>query len=160
MHLYFLESKLAKSADSGAKEYAESVKNFGSSRKQYLLEYDIITDLSNLTALPEQEMAAALEYLDVYGPKKSQRIERSIGIICYTDRELYAKKLAKNDGMPPAVHESAFGSMLSSDYASLRELLSKALSKFGVDASACKVFFIAFPDVDVFRNKFNEVMNG
>ena len=47
MTLYFLESKLAKSVDSGAEDYAKSVKGFGDNRKQYLLEYEIVADLSN-----------------------------------------------------------------------------------------------------------------
>ena len=60
MKLYFLESKLAKSADSGTKEYADSVKGFGDNPKQYLLEYDIITDLSKpSSALPEDDRNAA-----------------------------------------------------------------------------------------------------
>jgi len=160
MTLYFLESKLAKSVDSGAEDYAKSVKGFGDNRKQYLLEYEIVADLSNLSALPEQDRDAALEYLDVYGPKKSQRIERSIGIICYTDQVLYAEKLPKNDKTPPSTHESVLADRLSKDYASHRELLSKVLSKNGIDNSVCKVFFVAFPDVNVLRETFYKVMNG
>ena len=160
MTLYFLESKLAKSAESGTKDYAESVKGFGDNRKQYLLEYDIITDLSNLNALPEEDRNAALEYLDVYGPKKSQRIERSVGVICYTDPPLYAEKLPKDEKTPPSAHETALADKLSEKCPSLRELLSKALTKQGVDLMACKVFFIAFPNVDELREMFYGVMNG
>jgi len=160
MKLYFLESKLAKSADSGSKDYAESVKGFGDNRKQYLLEYDIISDLSNLSALSEDDRNAALDYLDIYGPKKSQRIERSIGVICYTDRTLYATKLPKDDKTTPDAHESALADKLSKEYSRLRELVSKALSSQGVEVSACKVFFIAFPNVDVLRQQFYEVMNS
>jgi hypothetical protein len=160
MTLYFLESKLAKSAYSGVQDYAESVKGFGDNRKQYLLEYEIIADLSNLSALSEQDKNTALEYLDVYGPKKSHRIERSIGVICYTDQALYATTLPKSDGTPPIEHEAALAERLSKVYTSHRELVSKALSKKQVDQSVCKVFFIAFPDVNALREGFNKVMNG
>jgi Cap4 SAVED domain len=160
MTLYFLESKLAASAESGAEKYAESVHGFGDNRKQYLLEYEIIADLSNLDALLEDERAAALEYLDVYGPQKSKRLERSVGVICYTDGTLFAEKLPKDDKTPPDLHESALEQRLTPYYSSHRKTLAKALAKHNIDQSMCKVFLIAFPDVDDFRQAFYKVMNG
>ena len=101
MTLYFLESKLAATANGGASEYAESVAGFGSNNKQYLLEYEIISDLSNLDALDPGDRETALQYLDVYGDKKSQRIERSVGVICYTETKHFAVKLAKSNSLAP-----------------------------------------------------------
>ena len=160
MTLFFLESKLAGSADSGVLKYAESVAGFGSNRKQYLLEYDIIGDLSNLTSLPEEERQLALTYLDVYGTEKANRLERSVGIICYSDSALYSQKLPKTDNTPPAAHEAALAARLSKQYGAHRDLVGIALSKHGVDHAVCKVFLIAFPDVDLLRKTFYEVMNG
>jgi len=160
MILYFMESKLAKSAESGVQDYAESVDGFGDNRKQYLLEYEIIADLSNLSALSEEDQKAALEYLDVYGPKKDQRIERSIGVVCYTDKDLYAVQLPKSDSTPPSAHEAALAERLSKKYAVHRDLLSNALTKKGIDLAVCKVFFIPFPDVDLLREGFYKAMNG
>jgi len=160
MTLYFLESKLAKSASAGSEDYAESVAGFGNHRKQYLLEYTIISDMSNLDALSPTDRDAALEYLDVYGAKKSERIERSVGVICYTDKTIYSEKLAKNEKTPPAAHESVLADRLSKEYPSVRQGLSRAFQKHGIDPLACKVFFIAFPDTDALREAFYEAMNG
>lgn len=160
MTLYFLESKLAKTAKSGSEDYAESTGGFGASRKQYLLEYEILADLSNLSALSDVDQEAALEYLDVYGKKKSARLERSIGIICFTDEPLFSEKLPKSDTTTPVQHEAALSSRLVARYADIRKDLVANLSKHGVDASSCRVFYIAVPDVNKLREKFYEVMNG
>jgi hypothetical protein len=160
MTLFFLESKLARSAAAGAIAYAKSASGFGNNRKQYLLEYDIVADLSNLDALPEQEKKAALTYLDPYGSAKSHRVERSVGVICYSDSGLYAAKLPKNDATPPSAHEAALSARLRETYHSRRELLSRVLSKKGVDLAASKVFLIPFPDINTLRETFYKVMNG
>jgi hypothetical protein len=160
MTLFFLESKLAKSAAAGAVAYAKSIKGFGDNRKQYLLEYHIVTDLSNLDTLPDEEKKVALDYLDVYGSLKSQRLERSVGVLCYSDKILYSEKLPKNDTTPPSAHETALSARLHDTYNSQRELLAKALSKKHVDSTDCKVFLIPFPSINALRETFYKVMNG
>jgi len=160
MTLYFLEAKLSASAKSGVEKYTESVKGFGDNRKQYLLEYEIIADLNNLDSLSPENRNAALEYLDVYGSVKSQRLERSVGVICYSDKTVYSQKIPKDDKTPPSAHESAFASRLSKNYDPLRKLVAEAFAQSELDISTCKVFFIPFPDVDLLRTAFYEVMNG
>ena len=160
MTLYFLESKLAATANDGAREYAESVAGFGSNRKQYLLEYEIISDLSNLSALEPAARASALEYLDVYGSKKCQRLERSVGVICYTEHKHFANKLQKDDKRPPAAHEDHFKQNFSTEHQHHRNAAIKHLNKNGVSPDECRLFFVAVPDVDEFRKLFYEVMNG
>jgi hypothetical protein len=160
MTLYFLESKLAKTAKSGSEDYAESTAGFGNNRKQYLLEYEIVSDLSNLSALSEADQESALDYLDVYGKKKSSRLERSVGVICFTDDALYAEKLPKDDGTTPLQHESALSARLTKRYASIRTELLSSLLKHSVDAASCRLFYVAVPNVDKLREKFYEVMDG
>ncbi|MES2490663.1 MAG: DUF1837 domain-containing protein [Pseudomonadota bacterium] len=158
MTLYFLESKLAKTAASGAKEYAESVKGFGNSRKQYLVEYEILSDLGNLQALSDEQKLLAMEYLDIYGKKKSQRIERSIGVICFTEGNHYSNKLQKNKATPPAAHEKNFSSIYEADHARHLAAVKKYLDEKDVKSDECEVFFVAVPDVNVLRELFQEHM--
>lgn len=55
MNVFWLESKLAQSANDGAKEFAISTAAFSSNRGQYLRELTIVTDFSNLDALPQDQ---------------------------------------------------------------------------------------------------------
>lgn len=160
MVLYFLESKLASSANAGVKEYAESVAGFAGNRKQYLVEYSIISDLSNLQALGEADKIAALEYLDVYGEKKGHRLERLVGVICYTEMKHFAEKLGKSKDRAPAEHEAYFESKLSAEYEHHQDAAIKHLQNNGVDVSDCEVYFIAVPDVNKLREMFYQVMYG
>lgn len=65
--VYFLEAKLAQTANAGAKDYAGSASNFAGNRAQYLREYQIVADLGNLDALSDDDRALALEHFDVLG---------------------------------------------------------------------------------------------
>jgi hypothetical protein len=160
MTLYFLESKLSASANAGVREYAESVAGFGTSRKQYLLEYEILSDLGNLDALSEDDKKTALEYLDVYGAKKSQRLERSVGVICYTEKKHFNNKLVKGKATAPAEHEKHFKSNYSAEFVHHQNAAIKHLKSKGVDVSDCEVFFVAVPDVNKLRKLFYEVMDA
>lgn len=160
MILYFLESKLSGSANDGVSEYAKSVSGFGTNRKQYLLEYGIISDLSNLDALSNEDKKTALEYLDVYGPMKSQRIERSIGVVCYTEVKHFNNKLVKSKTTSPSDHEAYFESNYAAEFEHHQNAAIKHLEANDVDTSDCEVFFIAMPDVNKLRELFHEVMNG
>ena len=160
MTLYFLESKLSSSANSGVKEYAESVAGFGTNRKQYLVEYEILSDLGNLDALSDEDKRTALEYLDVYGPQKSQRIERSVGVVCYTESKHFNNKLEKSKATAPTEHEAHFKSNYAAEFEHHQDAAIKHLKDNGVDISDCEVFFVAVPDVNRLRELFYEVMNG
>lgn len=160
MTLYFLESKLAATANAGAKNYAESVAGFGSNRKQYLLEYEIISDLSNLDTLAPKDRDVALTYLDVYGDNKGQRLERSVGLICYTETTHYKSKLPKSEHSPPSDHENHFRQNYSAMQDHHRNATIKHLQNASVSPDDCQVFFVAVPDIDQFRESFYEVMNG
>jgi hypothetical protein len=158
MTLYFLESKLTKTAVSGISDYAESVSGFGTNRSQYLVEYEIISDLGNLAALDDADRDIALEYFDVYGSKKGERIERSIGVICYSESKHYGAKLPKNKATTPSHHEAAFSKNYESEYAHHLAAVAKHLTKQSVDPADCEVFFVAVPDVDKLRELFSENM--
>lgn len=160
MTLYFLESKLAASANDGAREYAKSVAGFGTSRKQYLMEYEILSDLGNLGSLNEQEKNVALEYLDIYGAKKAHRIERSVGVICYSEQTHFANKLPKSKSTSPADHEDHFRSNYLTELEHHHSAVRKHLENNDVDPAECEVFFIAVPDVNKLRELFYGCMNG
>jgi hypothetical protein len=160
MTLYFLESKFSRNANDGVREYAESVAGFGNNRKQYLVEYEILSDLGNLNALDEINKETALEYLDVYGPKKSQRLERSIGVICYSETKHYSDKLPKNRSNPPSAHEQHFQSNYSNELDHHKAAALTHLGNNNVDPSECEVFFIAVPDVNELRRTFYKCMYG
>lgn len=158
MTLFFLESKLTKTAAAGAADYAKSVSGFGSSRKQYLLEYEILSDLGNLDALADDDKDAALAYFDVYGTKKSQRIERSVGIICYSESKVFSNKLPKTSGTPPSEHEKNFSGIYGSQLEVHRNLVKTQLQKHGLDPADCELYFVAVPDVAELRKLFSDNM--
>ncbi len=158
MTLYFLESKLALTSKGGIRKYAESAASFAANRKQYLIEYEVLSDLGNLSALSEENRKIALEYLDVYGAKKDFRVERSIGVICYSEKRLYSRKEKKGDEVPPAAHEKAFAERLRGSAEEFSSAAKSALKKKGTDPSDCQLFFVALPDVRVLRSTFQEGM--
>ncbi|MGO4779426.1 Hachiman antiphage defense system protein HamA, partial [Lysobacter sp. 2RAB21] len=130
MTLYFLESKLSETAAKGIGEYCESTADFSANRKQYLLENSIINDLGNFDTLSPSERALALSYLDIYGDNKSQRVERSVGIICYSE-SAFNKKLPKN-GAPPKDHEDGFSKKYESKRPSYQNALNDGAIKRGL----------------------------
>lgn len=160
MTLYFLEAKLSGSANDGVKDYAESTSDFGSNRKQYLLEYNICSDLGNLDSLDSVDRDTAMAYLDIYGDKKSERLERSIGVICYSEIKHYKNKIPKNNQTPPSAHEKHFKTNLETELSHHRLAANKHLVNYEIDPNGCEVFFIAFPDINKIREAFYECMYG
>ncbi|WOB50722.1 DUF1837 domain-containing protein [Xanthomonas hydrangeae] len=153
--LYFLESKLSETAAAGMSAYCDSAAQFAPKRKQYLLEYSIVTDLSNLDSLDKEERDLALDYFDVYGSKKSQRIERSVGVICYPEKE-FNQKLPKSDSTAPSQHEAFFASKFSGKHAKYQKDLAEKLSSYGLAPSDCRVCLVAVPDKNALRKMFVE----
>jgi hypothetical protein len=148
MTLYFVEAKLAATSASGTADYVASLASFWNDRSQYLLENHILSDLGNLDALSDEHREIALDYLDVYGAQSSQRIERSIGVICFTEASHYANKLAKGDSVAPSAHEQHYASNCGQEHASLCSYAKAKLEAKGIDPKDCAIFYIAVPDVD------------
>jgi len=155
MTLYFLEAKLTGSAKAGISSYAESVSNFGGNRKQYLLEYELLHDLSNLNALDEVTRELALQYFDVYGARKEQRLERSVGVIVYSETALFSNPLPISKETSPAKHQGHFSSRYIELAPTLKGDALDALTKWGVAADACEIFFVAVPSTDDLRRLFD-----
>ena len=153
MTLFFMESKLAGSAKNGMREFSKSISAFALNRKQYLLEYTIISDLSNLDSLKKAARLAALDYLDVYGPKKSHRIERPVGVICYSE-PLFNTKMAKSPTTTPQAHEDEFATRYRAEHAMHRLAFKKVLSAKKLGDGDASVWLMAVPDKDELRTLF------
>ncbi len=157
--MLFLEAKLSANANSGAKAYADSVSSFLNGDKQYLLEYTLASDLGNLDTLEGTQREALLRYLDVYSPPQDKR-ERSVGVICYSEKKCFAEKLPVSDDLPPDAHDKHFSAKYTSLTEHHRAALTKHLHSNGADPKKCWVFFVAVPDVDALRERFYEEMTG
>ncbi len=157
MTVFFLEAKLTRNANAGAKAYAESAKEFLSSRSQYLREYDIVADLGNLDDLQGDAREAALAYFDVVGNQRAQRRERYVGVVCYSEKKVYADKIAIGSG-PIDAHENDFAEKLAVLKDRYRKAALKHLKANGADPAKCFVFFLAVPDVNQLRRDFYAAM--
>jgi len=155
--IYFLEAKLAKSANSGAKDYAQSASHFLTSPGQYLREYQIISELGNLDTLPQPARELALEQFDIFGKPLIKRRERYVGIICYSDKN-YSNTIPIDDTGPVDAHELHFASLYSALHDSHRKTAAKHLKKNGANAAKCIVYFVAVPNVNELRKSFYQVM--
>lgn len=151
--VYFLESKLASTAAKGFEDFAESIKGFDGKHKQYVREYDLVCNLGNLDTLPENEKNHLLEYLDVYSKASSQKRERSVGIVCYSEEKHYTNGLPVDDG-DVQKHEHHFASLLGADHESHRERLLAKLKKHEVIPGKCSVYLVAVPSVTTLRSAF------
>lgn len=155
--MYFLESKLSKTAGDGAREYAKSIAAFLTDEKQYLREYELVGDLGNLDALEGGARELALQHFDVLGHPEIPRRERSVGVICYTEKKHFENKLPISDG-DIDIHEKHFSKNFSADIAHHQSLVSKNLLKLKVPLEKCSVFFVAVPDVNLLRKSFYTAM--
>ncbi|ASP56571.1 DUF1837 domain-containing protein [Sinorhizobium meliloti] len=157
MTIFFLEAKLAKSASAGARSYAESAKDFLGNRAQYLREYDIVADLGNLDALEGEDRKAALDYFDIIGHPRLQRRERYVGVVCYSEKEAYSKKIAVGSGSIDA-HEAHFAENLAKLHERYRQSALRHIEANGGDPAKCYLFFLAVPDINELRRKFYQAM--
>lgn len=158
LYVFFLEAKLSQSANSGVKEFAESIAGFGSNRKQYLLEYSIVKDLGNLDSLTGTERDMALACFDVLeSPESIERRERSIGVVIY-DESLFSKLSPVLPGQAAGFHEAEFSTAYSAKLNHHQQAALKHLTAENVDTNKCQVYFVAVPDVDDLREKFYERM--
>ncbi|TBC65034.1 MULTISPECIES: HamA C-terminal domain-containing protein [Rhizobium] len=157
MTIFFLEAKLTRNANAGAKAYAESAKEFLSSRKQYLQEYDLVTDMGNLDDLEGTQREAALDYFDVVGKKRLQRRERYVGVVCYSEKKVYSDTIPIGSG-PIDAHENHFAEKLALLKDRYRKAALKHLKANGADPAKCFIFYLAVPDVNQLRRDFYAAM--
>lgn len=151
--VFFLESKVTSTATSGGRDYAKSLAGFGTNKKQYLREYALIGDVGNLDALEGDERTQLLDFLDPYSNKDLPKRERSVGVICYSEKKLFSDILPIDDG-DPHKHEKHFASLYASDRERHQKNLKAQLEKQGVNIGKCSVYLIAVPDVGALREEF------
>ncbi|MBR7782327.1 HamA C-terminal domain-containing protein [Undibacterium luofuense] len=158
MNVFWLESKLAPSANDGAKEFAISTATFLSNRTQYLRELTIVTDFSNIDALPQDQKDVLLSYFDMYDSDSVlQKRDRHVGVICY-DENLYGQGIPVDDTKPPSIHEEHFIERYAKKHKHHDDALMKHLKNQTVKSTKSLAFFIAVPSVDGLRQKFGEAL--
>jgi len=155
--IYFLESKLARSANDGVSDFAESAAGFMKNEKQYFREYELVGDLGNLDVLVGEERELALQYFDVVNNPQAHKRERWVGVICYSEKKHFSNKLSVTDG-PVTAHEKHFVANYASEFAHHQSSALTHILKHGADARKSLVFFVAVPDVDELREKFYKEM--
>ncbi|WP_404294186.1 DUF1837 domain-containing protein (plasmid) [Microvirga sp. RSM25] len=155
--IYFLESKLSRSANDGVKDYATSAATFLSNRKQYLREYEIVSDLGHLDSLEGEAREAALDYFDILGQPRLPRRERFIGVICYSEGKHFANKIPVSDG-PVDVHEKHFAGNYRAEHGHHQGAARKHIEDQGCDTAKSILFFVAVPDVNALREMFYQAM--
>lgn len=159
LYIYFLESKLSSSANDGVKEFASSVSEFSSNKKQYRREYSIVKDLGNLDALTGAERDIALRYFDVMSsPDDVEKRERFVGVVLYSNPKVFDSLPAASDSHPKGFHEAALKDTVSGLLLHHHSAAVKHLTDYGADINKCRVYFVAVPDVDALRELFYAAM--
>lgn len=156
--LYFLESKLSSSANSGAKEFAESVAGFSNDAKQYQREYQLVKELGNLDALSPSDKKIALEYFDIFGSSDIPRRERYVGVILYSDARAFASLPPVSDGQAPGFHEKLFSEAYAKQLDHHQAAALRHLQKQHGKPEKCRVYFISVPNAGVVRELLYKVM--
>lgn len=156
--LYFLESKLSSSANSGAKEFAESVAGFSNNTKQYQREYQLVRELGNLDALSPDDKKVALEYFDIFGSSDIPKRERYVGVILYSDASAFASLPLVSDDQKPGFHEKVFAENYAKQLQHHQVAAHKHLTASSGKAEKCRVYFVAVPDAGVVRELLYQAM--
>ena len=155
--IYFLELKLAATANDGAKDYATSAAGFLANRKQYLREYELAGDLGHLDSLEGSARVAALDYFDIIGKPLLPRRERFVGLICYSETKHFGDKIPVGEG-PVGVHEAHFAEVFSGEHEHHQAAARKHILNKGADTAKSTLFFVAVPDIDELRAEFYRAM--
>jgi hypothetical protein len=156
--LYFLESKLSSNANSGAKEFAESVAGFSNDTKQYQREYQLVKELGNLDALSPIDKKVALEYFDIFGTSDIKKRERYVGVILYSDPGAFTSLPPVSDDQKPGFHEEVFAEAYAKQLQHHQSAALKHLNNKNGKAEKCRVYFVAVPDADVVRELLYQSM--
>lgn len=149
--LFFLESKLSSSANSGAKEFAESVAGFSNDTKQYQREYQLVRELGNLDALSLEDKKVALEYFDIFGSSGVPKRERYVGVILYSDASAFSSLPLVSDDQKPGFHEKVFAENYAKQLEHHQGAVKKHLSDSQGKAEKCRIYFVAVPDAGFIR---------
>lgn len=156
--LYFLESKLSSSANSGAKEFAESVAGFSNDSKQYQREYQLVKELGNLDALSPNDKKLALEYFDIFGSSDIPKRERYVGVILYSDAKAFASLPPVSDEQKPGFHEKLFSDAYAQQLEHHQSAALKHLNAWDGTPQKCRIYFVAVPDADIVRELLYKAM--
>lgn len=157
--IYFLESKLSKTATAGAADFAKSVADFSSNKKQYRREYSIVRDLGNLDTLDEESRKVALRYFDVMAsPDDVPKRERYVGVVLYSDDKLFKSLPPVNNQQQPGFHEQALAATYKQELEHHQKTAMKHLADHGADPNKCIVYFVVVPDADEVRELFYGAM--
>ncbi len=156
--LYFLESKLSSSANSGAKEFAESVAGFSNDTKQYQREYQLVKELGNLDVLSPNDREIALEYFDIFGSSDIPKRERYVGVILYSDASAFESLPPVSDDQKPGFHEKVFAGAYSTQLDHHQAAALKHLKASDGKAEKCRVYFVVVPDASVVRELLYQAM--
>lgn len=157
--IYFLESKLSQTANDGAADFAESVAEFTSNKKQYRREYSIVRDLGNLDTLDEESRNIALRYFDIMAsPDDVPKRERYVGVVLYSDDKLFNSLPPVNNQQQPGFHEMQLAATYSKGLEHHQKAAMKHLTNHGADANKCLVYFVVVPDADEVRELFYNAM--
>ena len=157
--IYFLESKLNKTANGGAADFAESVADFTSNKKQYRREYSIVRDLGNLDTLDEESRKVALRYFDVMAsPDDVPKRERYVGVVLYSDDKLFKDLPPVNNRQQPGFHEKELSATYTQELVHHQKAAMKHLIDHGADPNKCLVYFVVVPDTDEVRELFYGAM--
>lgn len=156
--LYFLESKLSSNANSGAKEFAESVAGFSNNAKQYQREYQLVKELGNLDALSPIDKKVALEYFDIFGTSDIPKRERYVGVILYSDPNAFKSLPPVNDDQKPGFYEKEFAKAYAKQLQHHQAAALKHLNNENGKAEKCRIYFVAVPDADVVRELLYQTM--
>lgn len=156
--LYFLESKLSSSANSGVKEFAESVAGFSNDTKQYQREYQLVKELGNLDALSPGDKKVALDYFDVFSSSDIPKRERYVGVILYSDSSAFASLPPVNDNQKPGFHEKVFADAYAQQLQHHQATALRHIKANNGKAEKCRVYFVAVPDTSVVRELLYQAM--
>lgn len=157
--VYFLESKLNQTANGGVSDFAKSVADFTSNKKQYKREYSIVRDLGNFDTLGPESRKVALDYFDVLvSPDDVPKRERYVGVVLYSDESLFNGLPPVLKGQQPGFHENELAAAYSQQLGHHQQAAMKHLGKHGADPNKCLVYFVVVPDVDELRKLFYEAM--
>ncbi|EOC3070245.1 DUF1837 domain-containing protein [Cronobacter malonaticus] len=157
--VFYLESKMTRDYDSGAKQLASSVSGFEKDRKGRLNEYRILRELSNLDMLEGSEREKAIDYFDPYSSSASDVRERFVGVIAYNE-EIYNDKLPIDDSQSLDIHVENFKTQYLNTLSEKLDILTTKLTNSGVTSGKCRTYLLALPNVDELKSNFAKELSG
>jgi hypothetical protein len=153
----FGESKVYGTLPDALKSAAESVGSFianADGRKDY--ELNLTTKHVDLDGFPEACQDALIQYLHPFATEEgSRREERFAILLAYT-----STGYGELDKVAMAKAEAVFQADYNEKLASALRLAKKHLAAAGVTLEQVDLFILPMPNVQEFRDKFDEVLRG